>query len=253
MCSHPAACCKPGGGENPSKIKPSKAISGACARHPQLFLACEYFLGSCQGQQGHSNPRGSWHSWVAQWVLQGSQLGASQYIPVPYPTPGQAAGTLAGKKTHQTALGVESLIVSMKVRESRGAGSAGTGPWGSPAGMCVAGQRDDGQPRLLHRARLAGHGVRWMRRSGMGRAGGWGGGPRAAPTPGEVPSPTPAFSCPPWVQAAGSSLHRDPRASLHRSRRPFPRASLHPCLRPSLMPRLGPGQGAAVPGCGSCT
>ncbi|KAM4774362.1 peroxisomal N(1)-acetyl-spermine/spermidine oxidase-like isoform 2-T2 [Cyanocitta cristata] len=132
----------------------------------------------------------------------------------------------------------------MKVRESRGAGSAGTGPWGSPAGMCVAGQRDDGQPRLLHRARLAGHGVRWMRRSGMGRAGGWGGGPRAAPTPGEVPSPTPAFSCPPWVQAAGSSLHRDPRASLHPSRRPFPRASLHPCLRPSLMPRLGPGQGA---------
>ncbi|KAL9846689.1 peroxisomal N(1)-acetyl-spermine/spermidine oxidase [Geothlypis trichas] len=119
----------------------------------------------------------------------------------------------------------------MKVWESQVGGSAGAGPWGGSAGMCAAGPRGDGHPLLLQLARLARHRVRWMNGSRMGRGGGRGGGPRAAPTPGGPLS----HPCPPWVQAAGSSPHRDPI-----------RASLHPFLLPSLRAgaRAAPG---AVP------
>lgn len=130
---------------------------------------------------------------------------------------------MLAKEPHRTALGVEIFIVSMKVWESRVGGSAGTGPWGSSAGMC-AGPRGDGHPLLLQLARLARHRVRRMNGSRMGRGGGRGGGPRAAPTPGR--SPLPALPS----MGAGSRFITAPGP--------------HPCLPPSLPSSFPPCRGS---------
>lgn len=137
--SHCAACCKPGGGENPSKINTQRG----CFDTPSSSLHVNIFWGAARASRDTVTPRAAgragWHSVFSK--------GVSQYIPVPYPILWQGARALADENTPPDNFGSGEPYC---IPEGLGI-TSGRERWDWPLGQsCWDLWRDDGHPVLLY-------------------------------------------------------------------------------------------------------